>query len=180
MFNSLEYFNFFSFACSVVEYARKYTFDLELPQLYTEGAYDIDGRILLIPVKGSGRFHGNFSEYFLVFLSKIIKNNFISLIANALAHVVVNQERVTKSDGQVYSIVKKINIKIRVRNGKIHLDNLFGGDKTLGEVVNETINRNFDVLSKEIIPLIERALSKHFKKVGNKILGSYPESVLFP
>lgn len=99
---------------------------------------------------------------------------------NALAHVRVRNERVKKSDGQTYSLVKKIDIKIRVKDGKIRLDNLFGGDRVLGDVINETINRNFDILSKEIIPLIERALSKHFKKVGNKILSSYPESVLFP
>lgn len=79
-----------------------------------------------------------------------------------------------------YSLVKKIDIKIRVSGGKINLENLFGGDKVLGEVVNETINRNFDVLATEIIPLIEKALSKHFKKVGNKIMGRYPEEVLFP
>lgn len=76
--------------------------------------------------------------------------------------------------------MKKIDIKIRVKDGKIRLDNLFGGDRVLGDVINETINRNFDILSKEIIPLIERALSKHFKRVGNKILSSYPEHVLFP
>lgn len=76
--------------------------------------------------------------------------------------------------------MKKIDIKIRVRDGKIQLENLFGGDKLLGEVVNETINRNFDALATEIIPLIEKALSKHFKKVGNKIMTRYPEEILFP
>lgn len=48
---------------SVVEYGKRYNFELEFPQLYAEGVYDIDGRILLIPVKGNGRFHGNFSKY---------------------------------------------------------------------------------------------------------------------
>uniref|UniRef100_A0A336MQ15 CSON002427 protein n=1 Tax=Culicoides sonorensis TaxID=179676 RepID=A0A336MQ15_CULSO len=152
--------NFILKKLDVVEYAKKYNFKVELPQLYAEGTYDIDGRILLIPVKGNGRFHGNFSR--------------------ALADVRVRNEIVTKPDGQTYSVVKKIDIKIQVKDGKIRLDNLFGGDRVLGDVINETINRNFDILSKEIIPLIERALSKYFKKVGNKILGTYPESVLFP
>lgn len=57
-FSFLIYFRF-----SVQEYAKKYNFEVELPQLYAEGTYDIDGRILLIPVKGNGRFHGNFSKF---------------------------------------------------------------------------------------------------------------------
>lgn len=99
--------------------------------------------------------------------------------AGGTGEVRIVNERVNKN-GQNYILAKKIDIKIRVRDGKIRLDNLFGGDKVLGEVVNETINRNFDVFSLEIIPLIEKALSKHFKKVGNKIMSRYPEDVLFP
>lgn len=77
-------------------------------------------------------------------------------------------------------MVKKIDIKVRVGSGRIRLDNLFGGDKVLGDVVNETINRNFDLFAAEIIPLIEKALAKYFKKVSNNILSRYPADVLFP
>lgn len=49
--------------CSVVEYGRSYKFLLLLPHLYVEGRYDIDGRVLVLPIKGSGKFTGNFSEY---------------------------------------------------------------------------------------------------------------------
>jgi len=144
---------------NIVDYPKKFSFELELPQLYAEGLYDIDGRILLIPVKGNGKFHGNFT--------------------GGTGDVQIHNQRVTKN-GKDYILAKKIDIKIRIRNGKLRLDNLFGGDKVLGDVVNETINRNFDLFSAEIIPLIERALSKHFKKVGNKIMSRYSEDILFP
>lgn len=91
----------------------------------------------------------------------------------------MTHQRVAK-DGIEYNLVKKIDIKVRVGSGKIKLENLFGGDKVLGDVVNETINRNFDLFAGEIIPLIEKALAKYFKKVSNNILSRYAADVLFP
>ena len=49
-----------------------------------------------------------------------------------------------------------------------------------GEIINETINQNFNLLSTELIPLIEKALQRIFKRTGNKILERFPEEVLFP
>lgn len=45
-----------------MEYASKYTFQLELPHLYVTGRYIVDGKILFIPVKGAGKFNGNFTN----------------------------------------------------------------------------------------------------------------------
>lgn len=82
--------------------------------------------------------------------------------------------------GNDHIILKKLQIKIKVGRGSMYLDNLFGGDKTLGDIVNDTINQNFEVVSKDIIPLIEKALERHFKKTSNKILSRYTRSQLFP
>lgn len=45
-----------------MEYASKYSFQLELPHLYVTGRYNVDGKILFIPVKGAGKFSGNFTN----------------------------------------------------------------------------------------------------------------------
>lgn len=76
--------------------------------------------------------------------------------------------------------VKKLTIRVRVGGGYLHLDNLFNGDKALGEVVNQTINQNFDIVSKDIIPIIERALERQFKRMANKIMSRYTERQIFP
>lgn len=77
------------------------------------------------------------------------------------------------------------------------MKNLFNGDKVLGknhltfsehknqksisgEAINDVINDNFDVLSKDIVPLVEKALQRTFKKIGNKMGGRYTFSELFP
>lgn len=54
--------NFVLKKMKVVEYGNQYQFQLEFPTMQTEGIYDIDGRIVLVPVKGNGQFHGNFSK----------------------------------------------------------------------------------------------------------------------
>lgn len=82
--------------------------------------------------------------------------------------------------GQTHLIITKLDIKISLKAGKIYLDNLFGGDRTLGELINTTINMNFDLFSKELIPLIEKALGRIFKRTGNKILSRFTEDQLFP
>lgn len=36
--------------------------DVMLPQIIVNGQYDIDGKIILLPITGSGPFWGNFSN----------------------------------------------------------------------------------------------------------------------
>lgn len=144
---------------NVVEYGKVYTFELELPHLYVEGRYVVDGRILLLPVKGAGKFTGNFTQGF--------------------GNVRIKGDRKV-INGTNHLSLAKLDIKIKVGDGKIKLENLFGGDRVLGEIINQTINQNFALLSHELIPLIEKALQRIFKRTGNKILERFPEEVLFP
>ncbi|XP_052863365.1 uncharacterized protein LOC128270003 [Anopheles cruzii] len=144
---------------TVVEYGKIYSFELELPHLYVEGRYIVDGRILLLPVKGSGKFTGNFTQ--------------------GIGSVRIKGDR-KRINGKDHLSLAKLDIKIKVSDGRIKLENLFGGDRVLGEIINETINQNFNLLSTELIPLIEKALQRIFKRTGNKILERFPEEVLFP
>lgn len=83
-------------------------------------------------------------------------------------------------NGETHVFVKKLTIRVRVGGGSLHLDNLFNGDRALGEVVNQAINQNFDIVSRDIIPIIEKALERQFKKLANKIMGRYTETQIFP
>lgn len=76
--------------------------------------------------------------------------------------------------------IKRFELKIRVGKGVLDLENLFNGNKELGYVINQTINNNFDIYNKEIMPLVERALTKYFTKVSNNIIGQFTKEQLFP
>lgn len=83
-------------------------------------------------------------------------------------------------NGETHFIVNKMDIKITVQKGQIELGELFSGDKVIGEIVSATINQNFELFSKDLIPLIEKSLSKIFKRTANKILERFTMAQLFP
>lgn len=49
-----------------------------------------------------------------------------------------------------------------------------------GDAVNGAINENFDVFSKDIIPLVERALQRLLKRISVKILENFTYDQVFP
>jgi Haemolymph juvenile hormone binding protein (JHBP) len=149
---------FFCF-CRVVEYASKYTFAITLPHLYVTGRYIVDGKVLFLPITGNGKITGNFTN------------------GEGAIRLKGTQKEI---NGNIHFIVTKLDIKIKVESGKIELDNLFGGDKQLGTVINKVINDNFDTFTNDLIPLIEKSLAKIFKSTGNKILKRFTMAQLFP
>lgn len=86
-----------------------------------------------------------------------------------------------------------------VGGGHALLDNLFNGDRVLRKcqvtdnkyyfliimlfsvgMVNDVVNRSFDVFLKELMPVIEKALSKVFMDTANAIVESFTYKQLFP
>lgn len=46
-----------------VEYGRRYNLRIGFPDMYILGQYNLNGRVLFLPIQGNGKFTGNFSEY---------------------------------------------------------------------------------------------------------------------
>lgn len=143
----------------VVEYGQQYHLDLALPHIYATGIYTVNGQILVLPIRGTGSFSGNFTN--CIGSTNIFFNR---NIANENDHV----------------LIKKIEIKIQVGKGSIKLNNLFNGDRNLGDAINDVINQNFEIVSADVIPLIENALQRTFKKTLNKIVSRFTNKQLFP
>lgn len=83
-------------------------------------------------------------------------------------------------NGKTHFVVHKLDIKVTVEKGTIALRDLLGGDKVLADIVNQTINQNFALLSQDLLPLIEKSLSRIFKRTANKILERFTLEQLFP
>ncbi|XP_053965866.1 protein takeout [Anastrepha obliqua] len=139
--------------------AKRFDFELVLPYLHGEGNYNINGQLLGLTLRGNGPFTGNFTNFY--------------------AYVKVVFEVTNVNDVDMIG-VKELVVKIRTGSGNIHLQNLFGNDKTLGDIINETINQNFELFTNEVIQPIERALEKKFSSVAGKILSSFTYDELFP
>lgn len=88
--------------------------------------------------------------------------------------------KVKGEDGQVYLSVNDLKTKVAIGSGSMHLENLFGGDQTLGEAVNSAINSNFNSFIKEIKPSLEGAISRKFNDIANGIVSQFTYDDLFP
>ncbi|XP_034486092.1 protein takeout [Drosophila innubila] len=138
---------------------QRFDFELILPQLQGDGQYEINGNILALPIKGNGPFVGNFTNF--------------------VAYVRVTYD-VKNVNGIEYLDIKEFALKIRTGKGRLRLDNLFNGDKVLGDVINQTINENFDLFTNEVIAPIARALEVKFKAIATKIIENFTYNELFP
>ncbi|XP_068152474.1 protein takeout [Drosophila tropicalis] len=138
---------------------KRFDFELILPHLQGEGLYELNGNILALPIKGKGPFTGNFTNF--------------------VAYVKVTYDVKNVNDIE-YLQVKDFVLKIRTGKGNLKLDNLFNGDKVLGDVINDTINQNFESFTNEVIAPIARALQEKFLVITTKILENFTYSELFP
>lgn len=50
----------------------------------------------------------------------------------------------------------------------------------LGDAVNDVINNNFEAVSRDIIPLVEKALQQTFRKIASKITENFTYDQIFP
>ncbi|XP_015173973.1 PREDICTED: circadian clock-controlled protein-like [Polistes dominula] len=140
----------------------KLEFDLKikLPHLHIKGNYDINGRVLLLPIQGSGPMNGNFTQ--------------------CTGSVKVRAGSTEEPNGDHRLFIEDFQMKITVGKGTLNLDNLFGGEKVLGDVINNAINSNFDAFLGEMQPLIEKALSDAFREIANGIISNFTYEQLFP
>lgn len=82
--------------------------------------------------------------------------------------------------GLEYVKFTKMTMRIQFKDFKLRLDNLFNGDRILGEVGNTLINDNQELYLNEIVPGLERGLSKKFLDVANEILATATFDEMFP
>lgn len=83
-------------------------------------------------------------------------------------------------NGLEYVKFTKMTMRIQFKDFKLHLDNLFDGNGVLGDVGNTLINNNQELYLNEIVPGLERGLSKKFLNVANEILATATFDEMFP
>lgn len=79
------------------------------------GSYDVDARILILPIKGQGPF---------------------KLVFDDVTFIFTMQFEFYDKDGQMYSKMVNSTLEWEAGKSKYQLDNLFNGDKTLGAFLN--------------------------------------------
>ncbi|KAK9300029.1 hypothetical protein QLX08_007146 [Tetragonisca angustula] len=129
------------------------------PQVDFVADYRLDGKVLLLPVKGSGK--SNVTMYGLK------------------SHNELACEKYEKN-GETYLKIKKYSVTFSPDKVKLNFDNLFDGDKVIGTQLNTFMNENADLLFKELQGPYEETFSQVFTKLSNEVFSRVPMDKIFP
>lgn len=92
---------------------------------------------------------------------------------NSTCRVRMHGSLYTKN-GKEYVKIDNCSVRTKVEGVKIRLENLFNGDKVLGDLGNRLINENVDLLKPDFIPAFEKAFANVYKQISNDILALAP------
>lgn len=83
------------------------------------------------------------------------------------------------SNGDEYLKIKKFRGIFEAKRGFINFDNLFNGNRVLGETVNGFLNENFERVYREFSSPIFEILSNILRKVVENIFETIPFNEMF-
>nr|CAI5868767.1 unnamed protein product [Callosobruchus analis] len=133
--------------------ARKVFLDMHMARVELIGQYDVNGKILILPIQGKGpcNITGIDTKFQYVF-------NYVLDKVNGEEYM-----RLTDHD----------NLDFQVGKAYFKLENLFNGDKTLGDTMNNFLNENWE----EVIKEIGGAISQTIRTVARTISSGYFKKV---
>lgn len=148
----------------VVKTAAKFKKFIMKSDAYTErldfvGSYKMSGQILVLPIVGEG---------------------FANVSMNQLTtrHEIFG-EYYKGSDENTYVNITNYIIKFKPKWVKFRFDNLFNGDKVLGDTMNNFMNNNWEVVFQGLIPGYELKFGEKFKSVANILFSQVPFDLIF-
>lgn len=138
-----------------------YRLDLQvaIPYLYTAADYTLNGRILVLPISGSGDSWNNYTD--------------VTATGSLIGH---KESR----DGKEYMKLDQFKFSIEVAHADIRFNKLFNGNKELGDAMNKVLNTNWETVFKELKPVVDEAFTAILTDVARKVFDSFPFAELFP
>uniref|UniRef100_A0A1B6IKY9 Protein takeout n=2 Tax=Homalodisca liturata TaxID=320908 RepID=A0A1B6IKY9_9HEMI len=137
----------------------KMEFTVTLPWLYVEGESKIEGRILVLPIRGSGHSWSNYTS--------------VSGKAVLMGHP-------ARKDDKEFFNLDKVKFDIFVKKATMHMNNLFNGNQQLGEAVNTLMKENWEVVFQEMKPVVDQTVEALIKDIASKVFKRYSLDEMFP
>ncbi|XP_069704787.1 protein takeout-like [Periplaneta americana] len=133
--------------------------DALLPEIILHTNYVMDGKFLLLALKGEGKATANLTD--------------VEVQMDLKAEP-------QKIDGETHWNVTVFTVNlVNTNHFNVNFDNLFNGDKVLGETTNKIINDNGREFFEELRPAIEETLGSIFRNIANTILSKVSEKEMF-
>lgn len=132
--------------------------DIKKP-LILDGTYTVTGRVLLLPITGSGH-------------CKFVLHNF-----KAPVHMSAN---LISKHKLPYWDVDNLDFDFDVTKLEILLENLFNGDKALGNNMNLFLNENWREILTELKPAFRSAFAQVYISIVQRFFAQVPIEEVFP
>jgi len=126
---------------------------LSIPELRITGQYQTNGRVFILPVEGTGTFWN------------ILSN----VTVDGLSNLAVRGQ----PPNEILQVASQ-NLDLRVGKIRMRLNNLFNGDRVLGETVNNFLNENSQEVFAEVKPEVSKQVQNLVIKVMNDALSALP------
>ncbi|BES99102.1 JHBP [Nesidiocoris tenuis] len=130
-----------------------------VPRLLSKGNYKVGGKILLLPIKGDGKC--------------------VLDMTNFRGHVKLHYTE-KAAGSKTYYNVEKLDFDFDVENLVMQFDNLFNGDKALGDNMNKFLNQNWKEILHELKPNIAATFAVAFREISNRLFSRITKPQITP
>ncbi|XP_075221719.1 protein takeout-like isoform X2 [Lycorma delicatula] len=134
--------------------------DFFLDRLVILGKYNVSGQVLVLPITGYG--DANIT------------------VSNVTFSYIYDWKLEKKSNGLEYVVITHNEMPFEVGDMKIKLQNLFNGDRLLGDNMNRFLNENWQEIMKELGPAMAEALGEIFRRTLTSMAEVVPFKNIFP
>lgn len=138
--------------------ASKYELYAKVPKVSIVGKYKVDGRVLVLPIRGEGN---------------------ADLVFENCELAVKYKPKVTVKNGKQYIQTERFNLDFDTSRLHINLENLFNGNKELGDNMNQFLNQNWRDILNELKPAITFAMEGILKNIINRIFAKISYDDIF-
>ncbi|XP_052753674.1 uncharacterized protein LOC113517177 [Galleria mellonella] len=125
---------------------------IHIPELRMKGNYALYGQLLMLPIKGNGKFtakYGDIDAIITITLGKQPRHNDVDALS-----------------------CEDLDVRFNIGYASMQLDNLFGGDEELGKTMNMFLNDNWEKLADELKAPMEEALRDFLKPLADHAFGT--------
>ncbi|KAF5269307.1 hypothetical protein FQR65_LT02608 [Abscondita terminalis] len=152
-------FNIVKLSVKPNENGKTFEFEVTIPQLFAQGHYEMNTKILFLDLRGKGPFNANVSDYhFSCILKGLVQN------INGANHLQFEPLKCKVSTGQK----------------KFHLENLLDANPIITQATNGIIDDNTEALFREIRPGLKKSVETKIISMANKITLAFEYEELFP
>lgn len=146
--------------------------------------YKIDGKVLILPITGSGGSNLTLGE--VTRSHDLLRNsNFtINILFSAKDNVDIKLKfapTITEKNGKQYIRLANNKFKLAFDTSRLYLqlENLFNGNKALGDNMNLFLNENWQIILQELKPAVRETLAQIIGGIINNVFDKVSYSDIF-